>query len=409
MEQNPQSVHESDRSGAGEDLKMHPRGYDGVAVAVPVTVGYFRSTRHDVRWLLGRALAELVRAARIRKSDVDGLTIGSYRLYPDNSASLSHYLGLGPRTLFDLPYGGASGVIALRRAARAIQAGDADIVACIAADTPQSGFGIGEHFSNVWRDHVYPHGAGGPNSVFALITGEYLRRYGATMEDFGRICIAQRSNGMKYPASLFKKELTMAEYLSARRIADPIGLYDCVTRCAGAEAFLVLSEDRARFLKLPYARLAGAIEQHNGFPEEPVQLSIGYEGQRDSLYAQAGMGPDDMDFVQVYDDYPVISMLQLESLGFCAKGEGPKLVRERDLTVAGDLPFNTSGGMLSLGQAGAGAGILGLNEALRQLTKQTRGAVVNNAEKGVISCYGTVNYDRGLCSSAAILTRGQTA
>lgn len=136
---------------------------------------------------------------------------------------------------------------------------------------------------------------------------------------------------------------------------------------------------------------------------------VGIAMDRDRLYNQASMSPQDMDFVQAYDDYPVIVMMQLEALGFCGHGEAPKLVREKRLTADGDLPLNTGGGMLALGQPGAAGGSLGMNEALRQLTGKSIGATVADAEAGVVSCFGTVNYDRGLCSSAAILTKGRAA
>jgi acetyl-CoA acetyltransferase len=335
--------------------------------------------------------------------------VASYRLMPDNAASLCEYLGLSPRFIQDFPYGGASGVMALRRAARAVQGGDAEIVACIGADVAPGGNGIGANFSSFSRDHVYPYGAGGANSVFALITADYMREYGATREDFGRLCIAQRQNGAQFPAALLRTALTLADYLAARRVCEPLGLYDCVMRCCGAEGFLVLSEERARALALPYARVAGAVERHNAFASEPVQASVGIAGEREQLWRQAGLEPAAMNFVQAYDDYPVIVMLQLEALGFCEKGGAARLLRERRLSADGDLPLNTNGGMLSLGQAGAAGGFQGLTEALRQLTRQALGAPVPNATAGVVSCYGTVNYDRGLCSSAAVLTRGLAA
>ena len=116
-----------------------------------------------------------------------------------------------------------------------------------------------------------------------------------------------------------------------------------------------------------------------------------------------------MDFVQAYDDYPVIVMLQLEALGFCAPGEAARFLRDRRMAVDGDFPLNTNGGMLAMGQAGAAGGFVGVTEAMRQLTGETLdGGVVPDAEIGLVSCYGTVNYDRGLCSSAAILRRGKS-
>ena len=112
--------------------------------------------------------------------------------------------------------------------------------------------------------------------------------------------------------------------------------------------------------------------------------------------------------MQAYDDYPVICFMQIEDLGFCGKGDAAKFVRERDLTVeCGDFPFNTSGGQLSTGQAGAGGGYIGVVETLRQLTGQVQGHQVENARHGLAAFFGMINYDRGLCTSAIIL-RGQT-
>jgi acetyl-CoA acetyltransferase len=112
-----------------------------------------------------------------------------------------------------------------------------------------------------------------------------------------------------------------------------------------------------------------------------------------------------MDFVEVYDDYPVINVMQLEDLGFCPKGEGADFVRRNSFTVGGTLPLNTSGGQLSVGQAGAAGGSLGLVEAVRQLTDQALGAKVEDARHGLVSGFGMINYDRGLCTGAAVLGR----
>jgi acetyl-CoA acetyltransferase len=164
-----------------------------------------------------------------------------------------------------------------------------------------------------------------------------------------------------------------------------------------------MRDDTAASLGLPAARLLATIERHNAFPEDPIQLRGGWAMDAPELYAMAGIAPDDVDFLETYDDYPVIVMMQFEDLGFCGKGEGADFVRSHDLTVAGDFPQNTSGGQLSVGQAGAAGGHLGLVEAIRQLTGQTLGGRVANARIGLVSGFGMINYDRGLCSGAAVL------
>ena len=382
-------------------------GYEGVAVCAPATVPYERYSIRSAHWFCGRALAGLLAGAGLDKDEVDGFAVSSFTLEPDSAVGLMQHLGASPRWLDHIPMGGASGAIALRRAARAVQSGDAGVVACIGADTNHvdSFRRTVATFSQFANDAVYPYGSGGPNSSFAFLTDHYMRAFGARREDFGKLCIDQRQNALALPHAMMKRPLTMEEYLHARVIAEPLRLFDCVMPCAGAEGFLVMSTDRARSLGLPYATIAAAIERHNAWPDDPIQTRGGWAMDAGELYDMAGCGPEDMDAVQLYDDYPVICFLQLEDLGFCAKGEAAAFARGRDLTAAGDFPLNTSGGQLSAGQAGAGGGFLGLVETIRQLTGQVLGAAVAGARHGLASCFGMINYDRGLCSSAAILRR----
>jgi acetyl-CoA acetyltransferase len=381
------------------------RGYEGVAVCVPVTVPYVRYSTRGAHWFLGRAVRSLLDASGLRKDDIDGLTVSSFSLGPDTAVGVTQHLGLSPRWLDHLPNGGASGVMALRRAARAVQAGDASVVACVAADTNHVDsfrLMLGS-FSQFARDATYPYGSGGPNALFAFITANYMASSGARREDFGRLCVDQRANALAYGSRFFRKPLTLDEYLAARPIAEPIHLFDCVMPCAGAEAFLVMSEQRARDLGLAHVTLRGTIERHNAYQDDPVMVRGGWRVDLPELYAMAGAQPADIDFVQAYDDYPVIVMMQLEGLGFCELGEGPEFVRAHRFTHDGSFPLNTSGGQLSSGQAGAAGGFMNVNEALRQLTGQAAGRQVAGARLGLVGGYGMVTYDRCLCTGAAIL------
>ena len=386
-------------------MRAATRPYEDVVVAAPVTVPYTRHSIHSAHWFLAQALAKLIKAAGIRKSAIDGLAVSSFTLAPDTAVGFTQHVGLSPRFLEHVPMGGASAIVQLRRAARAVEAGDAEIVACIAGDANHvDSFRLNTaSFSRFARDAVYPYGSGGPNGSFALLTAHYMRVYGARREDYGKLCVAQRQNALSNPLALFRKTLSLEEYLEARLIADPIGLFDCVMPCAGADGFLVMRRATAKKLDLPHARLLAAIERHNAYPEDPIQLRGGWALDRDTLYDQAGVAPKDIDFLEAYDDYPVITVMQIEDLGFCAKGEGPDFVRRHSFTTEGSFPLNTSGGQLSMGQAGAAGGHLGLVEAMRQLIGAPLGAQVERARLGLVSGFGMINYDRGLCSGAAIL------
>ena len=129
----------------------------------------------------------------------------------------------------------------------------------------------------------------------------------------------------------------------------------------------------------------------------------GWALDRDQLFSRAGVRHEDVDLLQTYDDYPVISLMQMEDLGFCGKGEGPQFVRDHTFTVDGIFPHNTSGGQLSGGQAGAAGGFLGMTEAIRQLTGEAGERAVPDAKLGLVTGFGMVTYDRCLCTGAVIL------
>ena len=388
------------------------QGYEGVALVSPVTIPYERQSEKQAEWFIGRALKQMLDDSGLEKNQVDGLAIASFTLAPDTAVSLTNYFSMTPRWLETIPLGGASGVVAMRRAARAIQAGDAEVIACIGADTANAqSFGqLIDNFSGFSTNAVHPYGGGGPNTVFSMITRNYMEQFGARREDFAHICIAQRANALAASRALFNKPLSMDDYLNARVIAEPLHLFDCVMPCAGAEGFLVMSIERARSLKLPYASILGSEEIYNAYPEDDIHYRGGWQLFRDALYAAAGVGPEDINLLQTYDDYPVIVMLQMEDLGFCKKGEAAQFINNTALTWNGDgLPHNTCGGQLSAGQAGAAGGFIGMVESIRQLTVTGLANAVSKANIALVSGYGMVIYDRCLSSNAAILSRGEHA
>ncbi|MFK5977473.1 MAG: thiolase family protein [Rhizobiaceae bacterium] len=384
------------------------QAYDGVALVAPFSTPYQRYSTDTAHWWIAGALRGTLGTAGLKPSEIDGFCVSSFSLAPDSAVGLTQHLGLCLRWLDHIPMGGASGIVALRRAARAIQSGDANIVACVAGDTNHidSFRSLLSSFSRSASDASYPYGYGGPNANFALLTDRYMQEYGATREDFGRICVAQRSNALKYPGAMMKKPLTLEQYINARPISEPIALFDCVMPCAGSEAFLVMSIEEAVERNLPYAEIGGTIERHNAHADDPIQLRGGWTLDINELYEMADCDAKKIDLLQTYDDYPVICMMQIEDLGFCPKGSAVEFVRSHDLTIEGDFPHNTSGGQLSAGQAGAAGGFLGLVEAIRQVSNTAGPTQVKDANHAMVAGFGMINYDRGVCSGAAIIRSG---
>lgn len=390
------------------DAAKRRADYSGVVLAAPVSVPYERFSPESAQWWLGRCLAALGAAAGITSADIDGLCVASFTLFPDTAVGLTQHFGVSPRWVDHIPTGGASGVMALRRAARAVQAGDANVVACMAGDTNHvdSFRSMLTTFSRFSQDAAYPYGSGGPNGSFALLTDYYMREFGLRREDFGELCVAQRENALHYSNALMKKPLTLKQYLDARLISDPIALFDCVMPCAGAEGFLVMREDDAITRRLPFVKIRSTIERHHAYPDDAVQFRGGWAMDVDEFWAQADLTPTDIDFLQTYDDYPVISVMQMVDLGFCAANDASRFIQDNNFTFSGSFPHNTSGGQLSVGQAGASGGFLGLVESIRQLTGAAQDNAVDDARFAVVSGFGIINFDRGLCTAAAALEGG---
>ena len=386
-------------------MSQSRKGYDGIVVTAPVSVPYERYSAEPAHWWLAKVMSSLGGRTGLGPGDIDGLCVSSFGLVPDTAVGLTQHFGLTLRWLDHVPTGGASGIVTLRRAARAVQSGDANVVACIAGDTNHvdSFRSMLSSFSRFSQDASYPYGSGGPNGSFSLITRHYMATWGIGREELGKLCVAQRDNALKYPHALMKKPLTLAQYMNARLVADPIRLFDCVMPCAGGEGYLVMREDEAKALKLPYAHIRSTIERHNAFPDDPIQHRGGWILDIDEFWGMAGITPQQVDILQTYDDYPVISVMQMEDLGFCEKGAAGEFIRENTFTIDGTFPHNTSGGQLSVGQAGAAGGFLGLVEAIRQVTGESNENAVPDARIAAVSGFGMINFDRGLCSAAAII------
>lgn len=354
---------------------------------------------------LGEATRRALASAGLGRADVDGLAVGAFQLPPDNAVTLAEQFGITVSFAWFFTAGGAGSVSAVMAAMRAIEAGQADVVVCVAGDC----YDVGAHyrlmgnFNQALSNYALPHGFGGPNGLFALVTRKHMERYGTTREQFGRICVGQRASAVLNDNAMLRSPMTMDDYLNARMIADPLRLYDCVLPCAGAEAVVVAALDRVP--KAKRVRVRAAREQHNHPPGEVAPLHIGAALFRDRLYADAGMGPQDMQFVQAYDDYPVMVAIQLEDLGYFGPGEAPSFLAKHSFAWNGSFPLNTGGGQLSCGQTGAGGGMIGLWEAVAQLRHEAGARQIKGVTRGLVSGYGMVGYGHGLGSAAIILER----
>jgi len=341
-----------------------------------------------------RALA----SAGLTPRDVDGLAVASFSLGPDHAIDLAWRLGLRVRWLMDAHTGGAAGIDMLQHARRAVEAGDAHTVLILAGDVlSDAAFKrLVDEYNTATRDHLRPIPTGGPNALFALLTQEHMERHALTRADYGAVVVAQREWARLNPAAVYRSRLTLDDYLAQPYVAEPLCRYDCVPVVAGADAVVVVGQHAAGG---PGVRIAAIGALHNDDHQEADGLETGLRKLAPTLWQEAGHGPEAVDLVSVYDDYPAMALIQLEDLGFASTS-----VKDLVARLAGrELPVNTSGGQLSAGQAGAAGGLHGVVEAVTQLRGEAGERQVPDARIALVTGYGMVPYRYGACANAAIL------
>jgi acetyl-CoA acetyltransferase len=368
---------------------------------------YEKKNGRDTLWHLFEAISDCLQRAGVTPGEVDGLALASFTYTPGNVVTLAEYFDMRLRWAEQGEFGGASGVVALGRAADQIRLGHAKCILLVAGDA----FSTGDHeamlegFTPALAEHLAPHGFGGANGVLAPMQTRHAALYGTRRDQLGRLCVTQRRHALLNPNALFTTPLTLEEYLDARPIAEPFHLYDCVMPCSGAEAVLLVADDLAGSIGRPGVRVHATREIHNAFPGELSGLSAGWEILGEELWGATGFGPGDMDFAQLYDDYPIVVGLQLEGYGFCGTGECGPFFEKTDVSNWGELPINTGGGQLSVGQAGAGGAMIHVVEAVQQLQHEAGERQISGVSRGLVSGYGMVSYGRGICTAGSVLER----
>lgn len=349
------------------------------------------------------ATREALNDAGLGVSDVDGFAVTSYNMDHVNAVELAHHFGIDGRWFDGKSYGNASPGCHVARAAEAIQSGKAETVVVAAGDDYSVEGNV--DLMGKWHflaNYMYPYGMGGANSHFGMIQRRHMAEYGTTREQLANISTTQREHALAHDNGLFNEPLSTEEYLDARPIAEPVGLYDCVYPCGGGDAIVLTTEENAERLDTENVYLRSGEEYHDP-NDRPFELASSLKHCR-NIFKQAGVTHDDLDAVQLYDNYPIWVAIQLEDLGFCDKGEGGELIGNTDLSHTGELPLNTGGGQLSMGQAGGAGGLIGTVEAVRQLRGEGGDRQVPDCDVALAASFGNVTYGGGLSSGVNIFS-----
>lgn len=335
-----------------------------------------------------RALAD----AGLSLADVDGLATNGVSRF--SATQVAEYLGVRPRWTDSTFAGGASSEIFLGHAVPAIAQGLADVVVISYGSNQRSA--ASRSLAGVVEGHVpdaqfdAPYGPLQPISAYALAAARHQHVHGSTSAQLAEIAVAARAWALLNPIAYRHDDgpLTVEQVLASPVLSSPLRRLDCCLVTDGGGAVVVTSLDRARDLPQLPIRVLGHAEAttHQSIAQMPDLLVTGAADTGRRALGMAGVGLADVDVVQVYDSFTITVLLTLESLGFCAPGEGGSFVEGGRIAPGGALPLNTSGGGLSYGHPGM-FGIFLLIEAVRQLRDQAGARQVTGAE--VALCHGT--------------------
>jgi acetyl-CoA acetyltransferase len=351
------------------------------------------------RTALEAALAD----AGLRKDDLDGLLTMPGTTSPEGPKhylTLGGNLGINPRITGSLVMGGATAGALIQHAALAIDAGLANVVACVFADTARSGgskfdapAGRGDSWG-IW-------GMFGNAANSALTAQRHMALYGTTSEQLGWVAVTCRRHASMNEHAVMRDPITLEDHQSSRLIVDPLHLLDCCLISDGAVAVIVTSPSRARECRNTPVSIWGMGQAHTLQTfEHPEWWYLPH--QRDCIeqaYAMAGVAPSDVDVAQLYDNFTISVILWLEHGGFCERGEGGAFVDGGGrIGLGGDLPVNTAGGNLSESYM---QGWLHVVEGVRQIRGECGERQVDGAEVCLVTGRGmTLN-----TSSALVLGR----
>ena len=316
--------------------------------------------------LIGQATSRALEDAGLEKQDVDGLfSASAYHHMP--TLSVGEYLGIRPRYSDATSMGGSSFVAHLFHAAAAIDAGLCE-VALIAYGSTQRSAGGRLVSGSETLPYEAPYRPRYPVSMYALAASRHMHEYGTTREQLAEVAVAAREWAKLNPRAFVRDDLSVEDVLDSRMVSSPLTVLDCCLVTDGGGAVLATSAGRARNLRKPPVYLLGAGEAHwhRNISQMPdLTVSAAAESGR-RAYRMAKIVPEDVDVAMLYDAFTINTVLFLEDLGFCEKGEGGAFVSGGRISPGGELAVNTNGGGLSYNHPGM-YGLLLLVEATRQL------------------------------------------
>jgi len=333
--------------------------------------------------------------ANIEKKSVDGVLVKMANAEPSilYGQAVAQALGLQPNVGCALDQGGAANIALISYAVMAIDAGLMETAIICYGDTPRTGA------RSVYQrprgdDAVY--GWYSTAAGYALIHQRYRQQYKIPEANFGAVAVNSRANGARNPHAHLRKAISLDDYLSSPFVVEPLRRDDCCLLSDGAAAVIVTSAGRARDLGIDHAvpilGFGQAQESLDVHLRRDLTRTVA-RGSADQAFAMAGLGRKDIAVAQLYDCFTVTPLITLEDYGFCKPGQAAAFAAQGGIGLDGDLPINTSGGLLSeSGTPGMQLVIEGVRQMRGDATLQVErpGACVISNQGGTMHTHATL-------------------
>ncbi len=335
--------------------------------------------------ILAQASARAVADAGLTMKDIDGLATCSSAATMW-SMPTAEYLGMRPRFIHSTMLGGSSFIAHIMPAMLALMSGQCNaVLVCYGSNQKTGSFnrkGMVEGFRMVDpQPYEHPYNPLSPITAYALAAQRHMHEYGTTRDQLSEVAVAARKWAQLNPEATMRDPLSIEEVSNARKVSSPLTVRDCCLVTDGAGAFVMMRADRARDCPNGAAYVLGngtAVWNRQISSMHDLTVTAASESGK-VAFDMAGLTPADVDVVGLYDAFTINTILFLEDLGFCPKGEGGRFVANGAIAPGGRLPVNTNGGGLSCVHPGM-YGVFLVIEAVRQLRGECGERQVPNAQ-----------------------------
>lgn len=355
-----------------------------VSIAGVGVAGLGDATGFTEMEILVHAAYKAVADAGLRMQDIDGIATASGMAGMWAMPVIEH-LGIRPTFIDSTMLGGSSFVAHLQPAIHALMAGQCNaVLVCYGSTQRTAKFNraaVVESRSQLDpQPYERPYQPLNPISSYALAAARHMHQYGTRREDLAEVAVAARRWAQLNPEAVMRTPLEMEDVLSARMVSDPLSVMDCCLVTDGAGAFVMVRTEEAKDLPhspIPILGTGTAVWNRQISSMHDLTVTAAQQSGQQA-FKMSGLRPSDIDMAQLYDAFTINTILFLEDLGFCAKGEGGQFVRDGAIAPGGRLPVNTNGGGLSCVHPGM-YGVFIIIEGVRQLRGQSGARQVKNA------------------------------